>query len=851
MEIRDSNNSIVKRITFNNGSNEAAPTLKLVTTDGNKEIIRQDVKPHEIRHLFVPKVYQENKSRAGFINNRRKDANKSIIPSETTENVLYIPPEKLEGIEKEVDLDPDEEFQVDESNHGLYLLNYSDTENVTQSPLMHKTTINTNIKYNSTKKVESTTATSNILNETVYSTSKPDEVVNKNEKLEANTIANSTDTKNTKLIKIENEKEKEKENRTLFMSDEIYNHFRPLETELPEEDMAPFIFFGQKIGGQAISDNLTNSPSISASTKSVNYIAAPSSEKRKYNSRYSATEKYRNTSADEEEINEDMDVSVVKKVIEKNKIRNTVKGPAPARHVGLVNAYRKYPNTTQQPSTSVNIAQLNVTEPIVLSVTPSTVDRSKNSNRTNSTNFTKEVLNKTVANNTTNNNPVNAKANTTAPGTSRNYTRNYFNIRRRPSRLTASPSTENVPFTIIVNATTEKASTTVYTAVVTSVSITSSIKGMNKTDGLVKESDNSTGIASSLDLKNATTAKIALLNDTETTTILTTLSSTSSTTPSTTSSMTSTTTTQPPASSPRSYKHRIRIRTTTTESSLNQPFSSPYKSTVSSSGEFTKHVGDLKHEATSRLPERLANLYRQTDYDNSSSITTGGPIRPKNILTRRRRPTTTTSTTTSTSTTLAPIKTFDINLEVITTPITIPTQTSAPTTTPVTETENTFKTFIVTSRTSSESSSKPIIVPRNSTQTANKTVVNETRGEEQTSQNEEVVIEADKNYTASYVLAGLGFLPVMAIVAFVLRNIMNKKTKEIDTEYEGYFDDGEIKKESPITPVARPPLPMPTKPDQKWEFPRNKLRLQTLLGQGNFGQVNINYPILSTDTFMT
>lgn len=843
LEIRDSNNSIVKRITFDNGSNEAAPTLKLITTEGNKEIIRQDVKPHEIRHLFVPKVYQENKNRAGFMNNRRKDANKNVTTPETTDNVLYIPPEKLEGIEKEVDIDPDEEFQVDESNHGLYLLNYSDTENITHSPVLNKTTVSTSIKYNSTTRVESTTVTSKILKEIVYNTSKIDEIINKDEKSEANTIANSTDTKNTKLIKIENDKEKV--NHTLFMSDEIYNHFRPLESELPVEDMAPFIFFGQKIGGQAISDNLTNSPSISASTKSVNYIVAPSPEKRKYNSRYSATEKYRNTSADEEEVNEDMDVSVVKNVIEKNKIRNTVKGPAPARHVGLVNAYRKYPNTTQTPQNTGYIAQLNVTEPIVQNITPSTLDsRSKDGNRTNSVNLLKEGLNKTIATNTTNNNSVNARVNTTAPVTSRNYTRNYFNIRRRPSRLTASSSTENTPFTTIVNATTEKASTTVYTAVVTSVSITSSIKGMNKTDGLVIESDNSTGTVSGLDLKNSTTANAALSNDTETAGLSTTLSSISSTTPSTTTSTTSTT--PGPSSSPKSYKHRIRIRTTTTESSLNQPLSSPYKSSVPAASESTKHIGDLKHEATSRLPERLANLYRQNDNDNSSSITTGGPIRPKNILTRRRRPTTTTSTTTSTSTTLAPIMTPDISPVEVKTPATIPMQTSPPTTTSVTDTENNFKTFIVTSRTSSESSSKPIIIPPNSTQTENKTVVNVTKGEEPTSQNEEVVIEADKNYTASYVLAGLGFLPVMAIVAFVLRNIMNKKTKEIDTEYEGYFDDGEIKKESPITPVARPPLPMPTKPDQKWEFPRNKLRLQTLLGQGNFGQVNILFFLYSS-----
>lgn len=835
MEIRDSNNSIVKRVTFNNGTNEAAPTLKLITTEGNKEIARQDVKPHEIRHLFVPKVYQENKSRAGFMNNRRKDANKS--DTETTENILYIPPEKLEGIEKEVDVDPEEEFQVDESNHGLYLLNYSDTENVTHSPVLNKTTLSTSVKYNSTAKVESTTETSKIVKEIVYNTSKPDEIINKDIKSEVNSIANSTDTKSTKLIKIDNEKEKE--NHTLFMSDEIYNHFRPLETELPVEDMAPFIFFGQKIGGQAISDNLTNSPSISASTKSVNYIVAPSPEKRKYNSRYSATEKYRNTSADEEEVNEDMDVSVVKNVIEKNKIRNTVKGPAPARHVGLVNAYRKYPNTTQAPQHTVYISQLNVTEPIVQNVTPNTLGRSKDGNRTNSVILVKEGFNKTVASNTTNNNAVNARVNTTAPATTRNYTRNYFNIRRRPSRLTSVSSTENILFTTIVNATTEKASTTVYTAVVTSVSITSSIKGINKTDGLVVDSDNNTEIASGLGINNATTANAVLSNDTETTTLSTTLSSTSFTTPSTTTSTTSTTV-QPP-SSPKSYRHRIRIRTTTTESSLNQPFSSPYKSTAPPASESTKHVGDLKHEATSRLPERLANLYRQNDFDNSSSITTGGPIRPKNILTRRRRPTTTTSTTTSTSTTLAPIVTPDISPVVVITPANIPTQTSPPTTTSVTETDNTFKTFIVTSRTSSESSSKPVIIPPNSTQTENKTVVIVTNGEEPTSQNEEVVIEVEKNYTASYVLAGLGFLPVMAIVAFVLRNIMNKKTKEIDTEYEGYFDDGEIKKESPITPVARPPLPMPTKPDQKWEFPRNKLRLQTLLGQGNFGQVNIQF----------
>ncbi|KAJ2939591.1 hypothetical protein O0L34_g14305 [Tuta absoluta] len=824
LEIHGPNNTTVKRITFENGSNEASPSLRLVTNDGSREI-QQPLKPHEIRHLFVPKIFQDSKSRAGFINNRRKEGNKTRPNTDTTE-IIFIPPEKLEGLEKE-DLDPEEDFQVDESNHGLYLLNYSDTDNVTKIPDINKTsTISNDVKQVTTVKVESTTMGNNskdIVNSTTTTSSLVEN--NRRQKPEINTTANSTDTKNTKLIKVENEKDKE--NHTLFMSDEIYNHFRPLETELPVEDMAPFLFFGQKIGGQVIGDNLTNSPSLSASTKSVNYIVAPP-DKRKFNSRYSVTEKYRNTSAEEEEVNEDMDVSVVKNVIEKNKIRNTVKGPAPARHVGLVNAYRKYTSTTQSPSKSPNIGQLNVTEPIVQNVTPSTLD--KNKNRPLSLNLTADALNNTnIVNGTDNSTNANSnRANaTTIP---RNYTRSYFNLRRRPLRLTAASSTDNNPHTTVVNTTTEKASTSVYTAVVTSVSITSSMKGPNKTEGI--NVDNTT-VVENIEPKNyTTTMKAILLNET---------------TPATTTPV-------PPASSPstaRSYKHRIRIRTTTTESTLNQPNAASFR--ASEASETTKGAAsDLKQEATtSKISERLANLYKQDyEYDNT---TLSGPLR-RGI--RRRRPTTTSTTTpssttsTTTTTTAAPIIITTTSSETPTivtsvpAPVTLPSsRTSAsakPTTSPTTDVTDNFKAFIVTSRTSSESSSKPVLIPvSTSAKNDNKTEYNVTNveGSKEPSQNEEVVIEADKSYTASYVLAGLGFLPVMAIVAFVLRNIMTKKAKEIDTEYEGYFDDSDIKKESPITPVARPPLPTPTKSDPKWEFPRNKLRLQTLLGQGNFGQV--------------
>ncbi|KAJ8732414.1 hypothetical protein PYW07_015013 [Mythimna separata] len=789
LEVRESNSSTVKRIQFdNNSSNDPATTLRFITSDGSKEI-KQDVKPHEIRHIFIPRVYQDNKSRAGFMNNRRREAiNKAVtIPerSEITESsIVYVPPEKFENLDKDVELDPEEEFQVDESNHGLYLLNYSDTENVTQNTNINTTV--SEIKDNGTA-TENTTQPSDISTE---QTSEKTVAKESEDKSESNIIANSTDSKNTKLIKVENEKE----NRTLFMTDEIYNHFRPLETELPVEEMAPFKYFGQKIGGPAINDNLTNSPTLSASTKSVNYIVAPL-EKRKFNSRYSATEKYKNTSVDEEEINEDMDVSVVKNVIEKNKVRNTVKGPAPARHVGLVNQYRKFSTTVPPTTKSQNAAQLNITEPIIPPSAPNFSDKSKDI-RINSTLINKEITPNPNVSNSTRENPF-IKTNVTS-ASPRNFTRNYSNIRRRPLRVTAA-STENVPVltTLVINATTtEKAATSVYTAVVTSVSITSSMKGNNKTDGL--KEDESGKLPGYSETSNATIPKAIIINETETTSI-----------------------------SPSSFKpkHIIRIRTTTTEN----PNSSPNTASPVASELSTRNSALIKTDTESKISDRLANLFRQRNIENATNST-------RTNKHRRRRPTTT-STTTTTPEPTVPSTNKGTESPISTSQATTAFSSYLTTSIPPATTAA-FKPFVVTSRTSSESSSKPVFVASTTSKT-DKTL-NKTDGEDiedPVSQNEEVVIEAEKTYTASYVLAGLGFLPVAAIVAFVLRSVLNKKTKEIDMEYEGYFEDGEIKKESPITPVARPPLPTPTKPDQKWEFPRNKLRLQTLLGQGNFGQV--------------
>lgn len=89
------------------------------------------------------------------------------------------------------------------------------------------------------------------------------------------------------------------------------------------------------------------------------------------------------------------------------------------------------------------------------------------------------------------------------------------------------------------------------------------------------------------------------------------------------------------------------------------------------------------------------------------------------------------------------------------------------------------------------------------------------------------------NVHAAYILAALGFLPMMVIVIYVVRTVMKKKHKIIE-DFEAELHDSE--KKTIIFPVARLPA-LVLDSSNRWEFPRNKLRLQTLLGQGNFGQV--------------
>ncbi|XP_011302363.1 uncharacterized protein [Fopius arisanus] len=109
----------------------------------------------------------------------------------------------------------------------------------------------------------------------------------------------------------------------------------------------------------------------------------------------------------------------------------------------------------------------------------------------------------------------------------------------------------------------------------------------------------------------------------------------------------------------------------------------------------------------------------------------------------------------------------------------------------------------------------------------------------------------------SYILATLVVFPIAVGVGLILRRLIIRNRKvleESDTSSEIScrkdalnLENGDFKTsiEKAITKLPRiqhlchegeKPLP-PSSLESRWEFPRDKLRLQTVLGQGNFGQV--------------
>lgn len=100
----------------------------------------------------------------------------------------------------------------------------------------------------------------------------------------------------------------------------------------------------------------------------------------------------------------------------------------------------------------------------------------------------------------------------------------------------------------------------------------------------------------------------------------------------------------------------------------------------------------------------------------------------------------------------------------------------------------------------------------------------------------------------TYVLAGLALIPLILGLSVLARQIFKKSKKKVldESEYSSEYNRTPLPTKLPRVPAhinwegEKPPsqpvqaTPIPV---TKWEFSRDKLRLQTVLGQGNFGQV--------------
>ncbi|XP_052859637.1 mucin-5AC [Anopheles cruzii] len=104
--------------------------------------------------------------------------------------------------------------------------------------------------------------------------------------------------------------------------------------------------------------------------------------------------------------------------------------------------------------------------------------------------------------------------------------------------------------------------------------------------------------------------------------------------------------------------------------------------------------------------------------------------------------------------------------------------------------------------------------------------------------NSDVVIEMRRMNTATFVLAGLGMLPIVIIVLYVIKATLLARENKVSHDLERYIPDGQ----PPISPVVRlEQSDTSSATDEsimtEHDFSRGNLRFKSLLGEGNFGQV--------------
>lgn len=106
----------------------------------------------------------------------------------------------------------------------------------------------------------------------------------------------------------------------------------------------------------------------------------------------------------------------------------------------------------------------------------------------------------------------------------------------------------------------------------------------------------------------------------------------------------------------------------------------------------------------------------------------------------------------------------------------------------------------------------------------------------------EVTIEMHRMNMATYVLAGLGVFPIVAILLYLAKTVVFRKPPKTDTDLERYMAEDQ-KKISPVVKIesssGKPQEGIYSEGSIMTEesFNRNLLKFKSLLGEGNFGQV--------------
>lgn len=105
--------------------------------------------------------------------------------------------------------------------------------------------------------------------------------------------------------------------------------------------------------------------------------------------------------------------------------------------------------------------------------------------------------------------------------------------------------------------------------------------------------------------------------------------------------------------------------------------------------------------------------------------------------------------------------------------------------------------------------------------------------------NNEVTVEMYKMNTATFVMAGLGLVPLVVILIYVVRQYLYRHEHKDDGDSENYGND--IQPISPVVTLDQSDDGGSIGGDEsiisETDFNRNNLRFKSLLGEGNFGQV--------------